>query len=363
MSDEFDPYQQWLGIAKHEQPANYYRLLGVGTLMEDREAIGNAADRQMNFVRTFQLGQHREASQKILRELAEAKLCLLNPETKAAYDAELRQQQTAAPATAVAPPPAPPTQTPPVTPPPAAPVTPKPLSDIPLVEPKTQPAPARLDAAALARRRSEKSGGLPQWAWIGLAILLTLVVFAWMVSRIAESRRAANRAERDREKEKTEVELPNETDGPSVAQNPDGTVTCAAALAELDGKASIVTEGSDTFITDLEGPGDGAHWTFDLEKGQRGVFKVVVEYACPKGAERGKFRVSVNEKGVKGTHAVHPTGGATTFVRAEIGFVKVQKLERNKLKLAVDARGPAGTTIMNIRAIRLRTVQKGVDKS
>ena len=359
MSDEFDPYQQWLGIAKHEQPANFYRLLGVGTLMEDREAIGNAADRQMNFVRTFQLGQHREASQKILRELAEAKLCLLNPESKAAYDAELRQQaaapQTPAPPSAPAAPAPPPT---PVAAPPAAPKRPEPMANIPLVEPAPRPSPP---PASLARERTERSGGLPQWVWIVVAILLTLIVFAWMISRIAESRRAA-RAEKKRPK-KPAVEVPLEIDGPSVAQNPDGTVTCAAALAVFDGdRARIVTEGADTFITGLEGPGDGAQWTFDLEKGQRGIFKVVVEYACPQGAEGGEFRVSVNGKSVKGTHKVHPTGGATTFVRAEIGFVKVQRLERNKLELAVDSSGPGGPTIMNVRAIRLKTVQKGVNK-
>ena len=44
----------------------------------------------MAHVRTYQLGQHAELSQKILNELAAAKACLLHREKKAAYDAKLR---------------------------------------------------------------------------------------------------------------------------------------------------------------------------------------------------------------------------------------------------------------------------------
>ena len=359
MPDEFDPYQQWLGIAKHEQPPNHYRLLGVGTLMEDRDAIGNAADRQMNFVRTFQLGQHRELSQKILRELAEAKICLLNPASKIAYDAALRGQPSAPPA-AVAAPPAPARPPAPVSTPPVTPPAPSPTIVAPPTQPEVSLSPAPLEMAPARTRRPAKRGGMPQWAWIGLGVVMTLCVLVWMISRVAESRRAAHREKKQRSK--PSVEAPSEPAGPSVTQNPDdGIVACIAALAALDGEhAKIVTRDNDTFLTDLEMPGDGAHWTFVLKKGQRGIFSVVIDYACPKEAEGGKFSVSVNGKAVKGTHAVRSTSGATTFERAEIGFVKIQQLDQNTLRLAVETRAPAGTTIMNIRAIRLKLVQKGV---
>jgi hypothetical protein len=41
-------------------------------------------------VRTYQSGRHSGDSQRLLNELSAARLCLLNPEKKAAYDAQLR---------------------------------------------------------------------------------------------------------------------------------------------------------------------------------------------------------------------------------------------------------------------------------
>ncbi len=46
----------------------------------------------MIHIRTYQMGKHSELSQKILNELSAARVCLLDPEKKAAYDAELRAQ-------------------------------------------------------------------------------------------------------------------------------------------------------------------------------------------------------------------------------------------------------------------------------
>lgn len=95
MSEQFDPYLHWLGIRDPQRPPNYYRLLGIELFESDPEVISNAADRQMAHVRTFQTGKHSALSQKILNELAAAKLCLLNPEKKAQYDAQLLAQQAA----------------------------------------------------------------------------------------------------------------------------------------------------------------------------------------------------------------------------------------------------------------------------
>ena len=86
----FDPYRKWLGIPREEQPANHYRLLGIRLFEDDPDVISNAADRQMAHVRNFQSGQHSTLSQQLLNELSAARLCLLTPEKKAAYDAQLR---------------------------------------------------------------------------------------------------------------------------------------------------------------------------------------------------------------------------------------------------------------------------------
>jgi hypothetical protein len=104
MEAPFDPYLQWLGIRDPQRPPNHYCLLGVAMFESDPEVLVNAADRQMSHVRKFQAGKHSAQSQRLLNELAVAKLCLLNAEKKAAYDAQLqplppagREPSTAAP--------------------------------------------------------------------------------------------------------------------------------------------------------------------------------------------------------------------------------------------------------------------------
>src|SRR5687768_16796809 len=96
MSEPFDPYRKWLGIPPKDQPANHYRLLGIATFESDPDVIENAATRQMAHVRTFKTGRHAALSQKILNELSAAKLCLLTPEHKQAYDVRLRAQLASA---------------------------------------------------------------------------------------------------------------------------------------------------------------------------------------------------------------------------------------------------------------------------
>ncbi len=94
-SPAFDPYYKWLGIPPTEQPANFYRLLGLANFEPDADVIQAAADRQMAHVRTYQTGTHSALSQMILNELAKARLCLLTPDRKAAYDADLPREPEA----------------------------------------------------------------------------------------------------------------------------------------------------------------------------------------------------------------------------------------------------------------------------
>jgi hypothetical protein len=89
MSEAFDPYHRWLGIAPKDQPPHHYRLLGIDLFEDDTEVIRDAAERQTVHVRNYQLGRHSALSQKILNELAAAKTCLLDRIKKTAYDAEL----------------------------------------------------------------------------------------------------------------------------------------------------------------------------------------------------------------------------------------------------------------------------------
>ncbi len=105
MPEPFDPYLHWLGIRDPQRPPNYYRLLGVELFESDPVVLANAADRQMAHVRTFQTGPRSAESQRILNELAAAKICLLNPHKKDAYDAKLRAEQGVLARTPPVPPP------------------------------------------------------------------------------------------------------------------------------------------------------------------------------------------------------------------------------------------------------------------
>jgi len=100
MSTTFDPYTEWLGIRDPSRPPNHYRLLGLEPFEEDRNVIANAADRQMAYLRTFQLGEHAQQSQRILAEIAAAKVCLLNEKRKSDYDELLRASGNGEPASA-----------------------------------------------------------------------------------------------------------------------------------------------------------------------------------------------------------------------------------------------------------------------
>lgn len=86
---EFDPYYRWLGIPAEEQPPDLYRLLGLARFEDNLDIIEGAADRQMEFVRRHQSGKHAALSQKLLNELARARVLFRDPERKQQYDEQL----------------------------------------------------------------------------------------------------------------------------------------------------------------------------------------------------------------------------------------------------------------------------------
>lgn len=76
-SQDFDPYYKWFGIAPEEQPPNHYRLLGIRLFEADSDVIANAADQRMAYPRNMQVGRHRDASQRLLDEIAAARCSIL----------------------------------------------------------------------------------------------------------------------------------------------------------------------------------------------------------------------------------------------------------------------------------------------
>jgi serine/threonine protein kinase len=103
MPGAFDPYHTWLGIPPAEQPPNHYRLLGLPPFEQQPEAIEHAADQRMAHLHALQAGKHGRRADKLLGEVAAARVCLLDPRKKAAYDRQLREAFRAEPADAANP--------------------------------------------------------------------------------------------------------------------------------------------------------------------------------------------------------------------------------------------------------------------
>jgi hypothetical protein len=90
VSESFNPYLEWLGFSGGQRPADYYELLGIDRFQSDPAAIGHAADVLTSRTRRVRPGQHLADWQDLLDQLRLAKTCLLDPASKAAYDASLR---------------------------------------------------------------------------------------------------------------------------------------------------------------------------------------------------------------------------------------------------------------------------------
>ncbi|MGO8748920.1 MAG: SUMF1/EgtB/PvdO family nonheme iron enzyme [Thermoguttaceae bacterium] len=156
-TNTFDPYHRWLGIQPKDQPPNHYRLLGIELFESDPEVIRDATNQRLSHVRTYQLGKNSALSQKILNEIAAARVCLLDSAKKAAYDDVLR--------TAIAPPTS------------AVPETDQQILDFVTSQP-SQPAqpPSRRKIGRLPRTVTILSSGLA-------AILLALGLWSWLSGR------------------------------------------------------------------------------------------------------------------------------------------------------------------------------------
>jgi len=85
----FDPYHKWLGIPNDQRPPTHYQLLGVAEAEQDAEVIEEAAIRQATHVRSYQLGPHAADCARILKEIASARLTLLNPTKRKEYNKRL----------------------------------------------------------------------------------------------------------------------------------------------------------------------------------------------------------------------------------------------------------------------------------
>ncbi|MCH7725679.1 MAG: PD40 domain-containing protein [Planctomycetes bacterium] len=207
MTAEFDPYYTWLGIPPLEQPPDHYRLLGLQQFEDNDDAISNACDARMAFIRTFQTGKHTAESQELLNEVSEARICLLKPEKKRAYDEQLQKKVNATSLKTAAPLPAPE---------PAQPQVPQiktalpqvqPVSQIPSFgdsQPRQRSKPAAKQTSVLERLRSD-------WRWqvgaAGSAVALILLVVI-VISNLGSSEDPTPVVQQDPKKDGSKDSVP-----------------------------------------------------------------------------------------------------------------------------------------------------------
>ena len=91
MAAAFDPYEKWLGIPPSEQPPNFYRLLGVELFESDRQTIDAAAKRRMRNLQAEVAGPNGPNARQLLVEISDARICLMMPDRRKAYDHGLRR--------------------------------------------------------------------------------------------------------------------------------------------------------------------------------------------------------------------------------------------------------------------------------
>ena len=82
VSEPFDPYRQWLGIADQQRPLNHYALLGLDPGESDREKIWSLAQRQMDHVLEIDPSLQNPHVRRIFAELEAARDCLCNQQKR-----------------------------------------------------------------------------------------------------------------------------------------------------------------------------------------------------------------------------------------------------------------------------------------
>jgi hypothetical protein len=90
--EQFDPYHKWLDIRPEDQPPTLYQLLGVAPFESDAQVIINASDQRMALLKGFAMGRWSEPSQRLLNEVARARVMLLDERRRREYDARLRRR-------------------------------------------------------------------------------------------------------------------------------------------------------------------------------------------------------------------------------------------------------------------------------
>ncbi len=290
----FDPYLHWLGIDAAARPVNHYSLLGLSLFEADPVKISAAADERMRVIRQYQAGPRGVFTQKILNELARAKICLLNPVSKPAYDQALHQLLYPPPVTpsATAAPPPPRRRLEDIMPPgwdgsslPVAPPVPPSAYALPNGSVHTPPAEATTG-------QPKKVQPLVLVAGLGGAIVLIGVLGVALIMRVmyppvndVDSKSATDTAyeaaPEPTSEQQTASPLPPPVEEPPpeaivVLQEGSGELNLTPATALVEGGLVREVVGTHEVLAKWTAASDIAEWQFKLVK--PGFFELELQY-------------------------------------------------------------------------------------
>jgi len=320
MSADFDPYEQWLDIPREEQPADHYRLLGLARFETDRGRIAAAADERMTQVRTFQTGPRGAYTQKLLNELAAARVTLLDSASKAAYDGQLaaRLSQLEAARRARAP----------------RPVVEAPAA--PRVPPQERP---RASVNPQARRRL--NGHRP--LLIGACVVaIGLAAGGWVLSRHKLPNGEATKASVPPAKSpKSQA-----AEQPVVAADSSGGYECLPREAKLSGDLEVMATAEGDMLGPWNAVGDAAVW--NLRVARPGFFQAQVTYAGTAAAEESELEIRIGSRARR--LSLRGTGGLERF---ETDSLTIAIERSGSQTLAIRTPAPQRGAWLRVRSVRL----------
>ncbi len=315
MPEPFDPYSQWLGIEPHEMPVDHYRMLGIERFESDPAAISAAADERMTLVRTYQMGPRASYTQKLLNELAAARVCLLNPGAKASYDQVLEAIFfTSAP--------------------------PPPLAQI---------ASPRIEEDYAQEGTKTRSRSKP---WVA-ALIIVLLIGACTVVALVQLRQGSSLEQTPPAQVSPIGELllyepeSEEREPILMYQEGDGSVNLDASFAELHGPTlRLGISGSVNVISEWESMDDWVSWVFKIVKvPPQGIFHVHVTYAARPESNGGKFVIAVGDQ--EKECDIRGTGGVVT----DEYFIAIP--DSGDHTLTVRAKSKPAERLMTLKSVQL----------
>jgi len=332
---QFDPYEQWLGIAPEDQPPHHYRLLGLEAFTEDCDRIAAAADARMAELRKFQRGKHAEDSQRLLNELAAAKLCLLDEGTKTTYDAVLRGLLDAG-------------QTPQSTmlgvPLPegspdlaqVARVGPVPHVPEPVEEPSSAAGTNALPSITPASVTSSRTGAAPsavatagegeaveeaepfyarpRFPHVVIGSVATVAVLVWVAGRFFGG------------------------DSPATTSNPSGEGPDRPA-AKKKANGGIRQQGDTITLPSNRGRVTGERYRWSFTATEPGIYRVMLTFAAAEAATERYYRILARDRRGRETKcdfSIRSTGGPDTFDTQQVGFLQLTTNGRYTLRIIPD---------------------------